>query len=200
MIPFDYQEILQECFPSQPDMGQVVSLEAFRSRAASQIRERRKAQERACQILEIIQGICRDYEAHMLGLAHQKSREEWVEATGNDPYGQIEYDLVRLNRLVARLKESIEADRAATLMEAWEKLEADGDEELAATQSYVWSSDYFGFQCIRGLVCLADLESGFYQEDLQSLRSIEEDLHDGNYVFSIHPIRVFAQKREALAS
>lgn len=200
MIPFDYQEILQECFHNQPDGGQVLSLEEFRHRAASQKKERQKAQARAVQVLEIILGICRDYEAHMLGLAHEKSREEWVEATGNDPYAQIEYDLVRLNRLVANLKESIEADQSATLMEAWEKLEAQGDEELTATLSYVWSSDYFGFQCIRGLVCLGDLESGFYQEDLQSLQSIEEDLHDGNYVFSIHPIRIFAQKREALAS
>ncbi|MDX1386478.1 MAG: hypothetical protein R3257_02735 [bacterium] len=200
MIPFDYQEILSECFPNRGEMGRVLSLEEFRNKTVSQQKERQKAQVRALQILEVIQGICRDYEAHMLGLAHERSREEWLEATGNDPYAQIEYDLVRLTRLVDSLKGSIEADRAATLVEAWEALEERADEELAATLNYVWSSDYFGFQCIRGLVSLGDLTDGQYREDAESLKSIEEDLLDGNYVFSIHPMRACAERREALAS
>ena len=181
----------------QADCGRVISLEEFRQKSRHEQEERDKARSRARALLQVIAQICRDYEAHMLTIAHSKGREEWVEETGSDPYEQIQYDMFRLKNFIEALHLALDDKGAATLGEAVAELESWGTQEIQETMEYLFNSDYFGFRCLKQLFNVGEISDGQYQEEKAILEDVQEDLVDGGYVFSVEPIRSLASQ-EAL--
>lgn len=173
---------------SQERCGRVISMDEFRKKSQAEELERSKASERTDQLLKVLKGICRDYEAHMLTIANQRPRKQWQEETGTDPYGQIQYDMDRLGNLIQALEFALEKKNACTLAEALEEVYGWGQEELTATIDYIFESDYFGFQAMARLFGVGEMEGGNYSENDALLSEIQEDLVDGEYVFSIEPI------------
>jgi len=176
--------------------GRVISMEEFRQKSQAEQAERSKASERSSQLLKVLQGICRDYEAHMLSIANQKPRQVWQEETGSDPYAQIQYDMERLGNLIQALEFAIAENEACTLGEALEQVNEGAHEELKATIDYLFESDYFGFQAMARLFNVGEIEKGSYAEDEVLLADIQEDLVDGEYVFSIEPMQTLKVTEE----
>ena len=160
----------------------------FSSRGAEIVERKRvtaRATERALLLLEGVAALARDYEAQMLCIANQMTREEWQEKHQCDPYAQIEFDMVRLGRMKEALEYALRQRGARTLKEACEMALSWRDEEVRSTLDYILSSDYYGFEAMRRLIFSAGFEGFHYTENLNDLYKLFRSIQENNFVYSI---------------